>query len=134
MSGRRAGAIAAALVGAAVLVAVAAPLVRRPGSLEEVRPGVAGPGPDGVQTLSVEVERGAYVPNLLHARAGQPLRLRIRVRDAHACSTRLLVPDLGLDLTLPERGEIEFLLPPAPAGAHVFTCGMKMVKGVLSLE
>jgi plastocyanin domain-containing protein len=131
---RRTAAIAATAVAAAAAAALAAALLRRPGALEDARAGAATPGPDGVQAISLEVVRGAYAPNLLRARAGEPLRLRIDVRDRHACATHLVVPDLGLALPLPERGVVEHLLPPAPPGAYVFTCEMKMVKGVIHLE
>lgn len=131
---RRGAAIIAAAALATAAAALALALLRRPGALQDARAGTALPAPDGVPTISLEVVRGAYAPNLIRARAGEPLRLRIDVRDRHACATHLLVPDLGIDLPLPAQGTVEHVLPPAPPGAYVFTCEMKMVKGVIHLE
>jgi plastocyanin domain-containing protein len=70
----------------------------------------------------------------VHVRAGVPLRLRVTVRDRHGCATRLLVPDLGVDLALAPGSTAEALVPAQPPGAHVFTCGAKMVKGSIVVE
>jgi plastocyanin domain-containing protein len=124
-------AAAAALAAAwAVTDAIRAP----PAALARARSGRADTAADGVQTLELRSEAGEYRPNVVHARAGAPLRLRVVVRDRSACATRLLVPDLGVDLALVAGGAAEIVLPPAPAGSYVFTCAQKMVKGVLVLE
>ena len=59
---------------------------------------------------------------------------RVEVRERHSCATRLLVPDLKLDFDLPGPGTYDLLLPAAPAGSYLFTCGLKMVKGTVVLE
>ncbi len=130
---------AAAAASAAVAIAAAAFVLRgalspHPAELASASEGRARAGPDGVQEIALVSERGAYAPNVLHARANAPLRLRVAVRDPHSCSTRILVPDLKLDLDLPARGEATAIIPPAPPGAYVFTCEMRMVKGVIYFE
>lgn len=125
--------LALAVTAGVAIVAVLA--VREPGrGFARVRQGSAAESAGGVQLLELTVEGGEYVPNLVRARAGAPLRLRIEVRDRHGCATRLLAPELGLDLALEPGATTEALLPPAPAGKYVFTCGKKMVKGVVVLE
>ena len=90
---------------------------------------------DGVPELEVTSAEGEYVPNVIHALAGRPLRLRVTVRDAHGCGTRLLVPDLGVDAALPPAGQALVVeLPSAGRGSFLFTCGARMVKGVLLFE
>jgi plastocyanin domain-containing protein len=124
----------AALAAAGAAAAVAQALRAPPAALARARTGRAAPGPDGVQTAALVVERGEYRPNVVHARAGAPLRLRVAVHDRSACATRLLVPDLGIDLTLAAGGDAVAVLPAARPGSYVFTCAERMVKGVLVLE
>jgi plastocyanin domain-containing protein len=119
---------------AGVALAIAGALRARPASLARAAEARAGMGADGVQEIAIASERGEWTPNVLRARAGVPLRLRVDVRDAHACATRVLVPDLKLDLALPARGEAALVIPAAPAGDYLFTCEMRMVKGVIHLE
>ncbi len=122
----------AATAGVALAAALA---LRDPArGFARVREGSAARTAEGAQVLALAVEGGEYVPNLVHARAGVPLRLRVEVRDRHGCATRILVPELGVDLALQPGATAEALVPPAPPGKYVFTCGKKMVKGVLVLE
>lgn len=128
----------AAIASLAVVAAVAGLLLvtlRRgpPGLLSAVE-GSAAPGPDGVPEIRLELRAGAYVPNVIHARAGAPLRLRIARGDGHACADRLLVPDLGAAVDLAPGGTTAVTLPAAAAGEYLFTCGARMVKGVLLFE
>jgi len=128
----------AALATLAVVTAVAALLLatlRRgaPGLLSAVE-GRARPGADGVPEIALELRAGEYVPNVIHARGGAPLRLRITRGDGHACADRLLVPDLGTAAELAPGGTTEVALPAARAGEYLFTCGSRMVKGVLLFE
>jgi len=124
-------AILAALGAAA---AVAASLRASSPALARVREGRAAAAPDGVQTVSFVVRAGEYSPSLVRVRAGAPLRLRVTVEDRSGCDTRLLVPDLGVDLALSPAATAETLVAPPPPGRWLFTCGMRMVKGVLVAE
>jgi plastocyanin domain-containing protein len=127
----------AALAGVAALgaaAAVADALRARPAALAQARFGRADPGADGVQRVELVVAGGEYRPNVVRARAGAPLRLRVEVRGRDGCATRLLVPDLGVDLALVEGGVAEATVPAARPGSYVFTCAERMVKGVLVLE
>lgn len=119
-----------ALIAAIVLLT----LLAGPVALDRARQATAAPGADGVQELAVVVAEGVYAPNVLRAKAGAPLRLRIEVRERHSCATKLLVPDLGIDFDLPPMGQVDLLIPAQPAGGYLFTCGLKMVKGSLVFE
>lgn len=136
--GRRAR---SALLGLGGLAAIAAlvPLLwsaLRPShpALARAREGFARPVPGGAQEIALLARGGEYEPNVIHARAGVPLRLQITRHERHSCSEELLVPDLGVELALPTAGTEPFTLPAAPRGEYLFTCGSKMVKGVLLLE
>lgn len=124
------------LLGAAAAVAAAAlwhGAARPPPlPLQRAREGSAARGPDGVQEVTLVGREGEYHPNVIHARAGEPLRLRVRA-EPHGCTTRLLIPDLGVDAPLsPPETAVE--IPAARPGQYLFTCEMRMVKGVLLLE
>lgn len=133
MSRRVVAALAvAAALGAAAAVAQA--LRSRPAALATARTGRAAPDASGVQEIALVLERGEYRPNVVQARAGAPLRVRVLDRDRSACATRLLVPDLGVDLALVPGAEAVAVVPAARPGSYLFTCAERMVKGVLVLE
>lgn len=117
-----------------IAVIVASALTAGPAVFDRARKGEAVRAADGVQELRVQVANGVYAPNVLRAKAGEPLRLRVEVRERHSCATQLLIPDLGLEFELPGPGDVDLLLPAAPAGSYLFTCGLKMVKGSIVLE
>jgi plastocyanin domain-containing protein len=126
------GLAAVAALGAAAAVAQA--LRAPPAALARARTGAAAPGPDGAQTIDLAIERGEYRPNVVRARAGQELRIRVASRDRSACATRLLVPDLRVDLPLVPGGEAVAIVPAPAPGSYLFTCEARMVKGVIVVE
>lgn len=132
--GRRALGAASFLAAAGVAWGVVLALRAPPPSFVQARQGRAAPEADGVQTADLELRGGEYSPNVVHARADAPLRLRVSVRERHACASRLVVPDLGVDLPLAAGRPSEVVVPPARAGRYLFTCQQRMVKGVLVLE
>lgn len=117
-----------------IAVIVASAITAGPAVFDRARKGEAVRAADGVQELRVQLANGVYAPNILRAKAGEPLRLRVEVRERHSCATQLLIPDLKLELELPGPGTVDLLLPAAPAGSYLFTCGLKMVKGSIVLE
>jgi len=127
----RAGLLAlAALVAAAALWQGAARPPPLP--LQRAREGAAQPAAGGVQEATLLGRAGEYEPNVIHARAGERLRLRVRA-EPHGCTTRFIAPDLGVDVPLsPPETVVE--IPAARPGQYLFTCEMRMVKGVLLLE
>lgn len=127
--------IAVGVVGmVALLIVTGVAIFAAPGMLDRARPGAAAAAPDGAQEVTVEVANGIYEPNVIRAKAGVPLRLRVTVRERHSCATKLLVPDLGLAFDLPPGGTTVLTIPASKAGAYLFVCGMKMVKGSIVLE
>jgi Cu+-exporting ATPase len=124
------GVLGMALTGLIAVVAVLA----APAVFDRARPARTRVAGDGLQEITVEIANGVYAPNVLKAKAGVPLRLRVIVRDRHSCATKLLVPDLKLDFDLLAPGSVDLLVPAAKPGSYLFTCGMKMVKGTIVVE
>jgi len=83
---------------------------------------------DGTQVVGVTVE-GGYRPDVVRVVPGIPVRLVFDRQEDSACSERLLVPDLGVDVALPAFERTTVALPPLAEGAHEFTCGMGMLRG-----
>ena len=78
--------------------------------------------------------RGGYVPDVLYARAGEPLRISFLREESAPCSERVVFPDFGKSAMLP-RGELVTVeLPAAEPGRYAFTCAMNMLHGTLIVE
>jgi len=88
----------------------------------------------GGQVVVVEVRDGVFRPAVVEARAGEPLRLRIVVRDRAACPAQVAVPGLQASLPLPASGAGELSLPAARAGSYAIDCGEGLAKGTLKLR
>ena len=82
----------------------------------------------GVQVVDLTV-KGGYSPDVVQVLPGVPVRLRLDRQEDSACSERLLVPDLGVDVALPafERTTVE--LPAMDEGTYDFSCAMGMLHG-----
>lgn len=133
---RRTRAAALALGLAAAIAAgwvLARGLRSPPAGLLHAVEGTARPGADGVPEIALRAQAGEWVPNVIHAAAGKPLRLRASRGSAGGCEDALVVPDLGLEIEVPAGGEVTRTLPPA-RGSYLFTCRARMVKGVLLFE
>ncbi len=83
-----------------------------------------------VQEVTITVA-GGYEPSEVRLRKGVPARLRFIRKDTGGCSEALLIPDFGVEESLPGLSEtvVEFI--PDKAGSFSFTCGMRMLKGTL---
>jgi sulfite exporter TauE/SafE len=85
---------------------------------------------DGV--LTVKVQNYGYSPNLLQAKAGEPLKLALATSGTTGCTRSFVVPALGIQTGLPETGTTNITLPPQPAGKLRFTCSMGMYSGQIT--
>jgi plastocyanin domain-containing protein len=86
-----------------------------------------------VQVRRIRVN-GGYVPSVLHATAGRPVRLIFRREETASCSERVVFPDLGVSAELPAFEDITVELPVGEAGEHPFTCQMGVLHGTLILD
>jgi plastocyanin domain-containing protein len=101
--------------------------------LTTIRKALRADAPASAGELHVHV-RGGYSPAVLHARAGEPVRISFFRDETAACSERVVFPDFGKSAMLP-RGEIVTVeLPSAEPGTYEFTCAMNMLHGTLILE
>jgi uncharacterized protein len=84
--------------------------------------------------LEVTARPGNYQPNLLRAKAGEPIRLSIVSDGAQGCVRAFTIPLLGILQILPENGTTVIELPPQPKGQLVFMCSMGMYGGYIYIE
>jgi Cu+-exporting ATPase len=88
---------------------------------------------DGVQEVEITVN-GGYSPDLIHVQEGVPLRLVFDRRDSGECTSRVVLPDFGLNVALPEGERTAVGLVPHDPGSFRFACGMNMVTGTIVVE
>ena len=90
--------------------------------------GVGAGASESVQEEEVLVQ-GGYHPSAVEVEPAAPIRLVFDRQEASACSERLVIADLGVDVELPEGRRTVVDLPPLGAGTYEFRCGMGMLHG-----
>ena len=82
------------------------------------------------RTVRVRV-RGGYEPSVLHARAGEPLRIVFLREETAPCTERVVFPAFGKSAMLPPFEDVALELDPERAGEYEFTCQLGMLRGRL---
>jgi len=83
-----------------------------------------------VRTVRVRV-KGGYQPSVVHARAGEPLRIVFTREETASCSEHVVFPAFGKSAMLPAFEDVALDLLPERAGEYEFTCQMGMLRGRL---
>ncbi|MEN4012110.1 MAG: sulfite exporter TauE/SafE family protein [Chloroflexota bacterium] len=88
---------------------------------------------DGV--ITVQVFNYGYEPNIIHAKAGVPLRMRLVSNGVYSCSLAFVIPSLGVQEMLEPTGELWIDIPAQKQGARLpFSCSMGMYTGVVVFD
>jgi plastocyanin domain-containing protein len=74
---------------------------------------------------------GGYLPNVVYATPGQPIRIAFLREETAACSERVLFPAFGKSTMLPAGQTVVIELPPSPPGTYEFRCAMGILRGRL---
>ena len=77
---------------------------------------------------------GGYDPDVLHACAGEPIRITFVREETAPCSERVVFPAFGKNAMLPYRQRVVVELQPAAPGSYEFSCAMNMLRGTLLVE
>lgn len=77
---------------------------------------------------------GGYIPDVVRARAGRPIRIAFVREETASCSERVVFPAFGRSTMLPYGERVLVELPAAPPGTYEFTCAMNMLRGTLVVE
>lgn len=100
----------------------------------QAAPAAAPAGPEG-NIVTINVENTGYNPEVVHAKAGTPIRLRLVTRDVHSCSRAFVIPSLGVQKILQATGEVLIDIPAQKSGAKIpFACSMGMYSGTIIFD
>ena len=86
------------------------------------------------RTATLVRVHGGYRPDVVRARAGEPIRIAFLREETAACSERVVFPAFGKNAMLPYGERIVLELPPTPPGTYEFTCALNMLRGRLVVE
>ena len=89
------------------------------------------PGADGVVEVPLSIINTRYVPESLSIPADKPVRLLVNRQEDAACSDRLVIKQLGIDVPLAANAVTKVDLPATASGTYSMTCGMGMMSGRL---
>ena len=90
-------------------------------------------GASAAQEATVVV-RGGYDPQVIHVKAGTPLRLTFDRQETSSCSEEVVLADFNLRRFLPANQKTTLELTPERPGTYEFTCGMNMLRGRIVAE
>ena len=82
-------------------------------------------------SVLVNVSMTGFDPELIPAKAGQPLKLAFFRPNAANCAREVVFPDLGIRKELPPGQTVVVDITTPKSGPLGFECGMKMLKGQL---
>lgn len=85
------------------------------------------------QKVTVIVE-GAYNPNVIKVKKGQPLTIVFDRREDSSCSKKVVFSDFEIVQELTDFGKTEVNFTPEKAGEYGFSCEMGMYQGKLIVE
>ncbi len=81
-------------------------------------------------SLVLYAENSGYSPQVLYARAGEPLQLIIESEDTRSCARAFVIPNLNYQTLLPITGQVPVEIPAQQAGTVLqFACSMGMYTG-----
>ena len=97
----------------------------------------ADPGPRTAETRRrVELfatERG-FEPDRIDVRRAEPIRLVATRTTDKTCATAIVIKDLGIKRALPLNQPVVIDFTPTKTGELTYSCGMKMIGGVLLVQ
>ncbi len=85
--------------------------------------------------ITINVYDTAYAPDVIHAEAGVPLKLRLVTQDVRSCSRAFVIPSLNVQRLLDATGVAEVDIPPQEKGTQMpFSCSMGMYGGIILFD
>jgi hypothetical protein len=81
-------------------------------------------------TLTLNAANNGYRPQVLHAKANEPITLNLVTDNTRSCSRSFVIPKLHVEQLLPETGTVPIKIPAQKPGTELFfTCSMGMYSG-----
>ncbi len=86
-------------------------------------------------TITINVLNTAYSPDVVHARAGAPLKLRLVTNNVRSCSRAFVIPAINVQKLLDATGEVTIEIPAQAKGTQMpFSCSMGMYTGIILFD
>lgn len=95
--------------------------------------GAPAPAAPSVREIEVVVD-GGYKPSRIVVTEGERVRLKLVRKDYSPCAREIVFGSLGIKRELPTGVPVVIELPALSPGEVEFTCGMKMLRGVIVVE
>lgn len=83
---------------------------------------------DNLQTAEITVQ-GGYNPTTVTLQRGIPARLTFTRKDPSSCLEEVIMPDFGVQATLPVNQPHVIDIKPDKTGEFSYSCGMRMFFG-----
>jgi len=85
--------------------------------------------------IIINVINSGYSPEVLHAKAGVPVKLHLVSENVRSCSRAFVIPSLGVQLLLEATGEVVVDIPAQENGTQIpFSCSMGMYGGTIVFD
>jgi uncharacterized protein len=85
--------------------------------------------------ITVDVKNSGYEPQVVHAKSGVPIQLRLITDNVRSCSRAFVIPSLNLQKVLESTGEASLEIPAQEKGTQMtFTCSMGMYSGMIIFD
>jgi sulfite exporter TauE/SafE len=105
-----------------------------PGTGQALMMSSGEPVGDGT-VVTVNVKNNGYEPQVIHAKAGVPVTLRMVSKNVKSCSLAIIIPALDIFEILDPTGVREISLPPQTAGTRLqYSCSMGMYSGTIVFD
>ena len=120
------------LTALAAALAVAA----LPAAAAEAAPKAAAPAAKaaGAKVIEMTVTSEGYVPDKIHVKAGEKVRLQITRKTERTCATEIVIKELGINQPLPLNKPVTVEFTPKKSGQLKYACGMDMISGILFVD
>lgn len=86
---------------------------------------------NGVQRVAMKISNSQYVPNVITAKKGVPLRIEITADESAGCARDIIFPDFNVRKIVPVGETVTIEFTPQAAGEFRFHCSMDMARGKL---
>ena len=85
--------------------------------------------------ITINVYNTAYSPDVIHAKAGEPLKLRLVTENVRSCSRAFVIPTINVQRLLDATGEATVDIPAQEKGTEMpFSCSMGMYTGIIIFD
>jgi len=121
---------------AALAAAFAVTVLPSAATATEAAPKAAAPAakPAAAKVIEMTVTSEGYVPDKIHVKAGEKVRLQITRKTDKTCATEIVIKDLGINQPLPLNKMVTVEFTPKKSGQLKYACGMDMISGILFVD